>query len=124
MFVDRPGKMSVSFAPIADRLPPQVRRGFLGGGLPVPEGKDQLYRDSQLATLKMTKLLYDSGITIVAGTDDLPGFTLHRELELYVKAGIAARMYCVSPRSAERAWRRRTRSSVRSLRASWLTWYW
>jgi amidohydrolase family protein len=90
MFVDRPGKMSVSFAPIADRLPPQVRRAFLGGGLPVPEGKDQLYRDSQLATLKMTKLLYDSGITIVAGTDDLPGFTLHRELELYVKAGIAA----------------------------------
>jgi len=88
MFVDRPGKMSVSFASIAERLPPQVRRGFLGGGLPVPEGKDALYRESQLATLKMTKLLYDSGITIVAGTDDLPGFTLHRELELYVKAGI------------------------------------
>jgi imidazolonepropionase-like amidohydrolase len=89
MFVDRPGKMSVSFAAIADRLPPQVRRGFLAGGLPVPEGKDALYRESQLATLQMTKLLYDSGITIVAGTDDLAGFTLHRELELYVKAGIA-----------------------------------
>ncbi len=89
MFVDRPGKMSVSFAAIADRLPPQVRRGFLAGGLPVPEGKDALYRESQLATLKMTKLLYDAGITIVAGTDDLPGFTLHRELELYVKAGIS-----------------------------------
>ena len=90
MFVDRPGKVSVSFAAIADRLPPQVRRGLLGGGLPVPEGKDALYRESQLATLKMTKLLYDSGITIVAGTDDLAGFTLHRELELYVKAGIPA----------------------------------
>ena len=36
----------------------------------------------------MTKLLYDSGITIVAGTDGLPGFTLHRELELYAQAGI------------------------------------
>jgi imidazolonepropionase-like amidohydrolase len=88
MFVDRPGKMSVSFAAIADRLPPQVRRNFLGGGLPVPDGKDALYRESQLATLRMTKLLYDSGIPIVAGTDDLAGFTLHRELELYVKAGI------------------------------------
>ena len=32
MFVDRPGKMSVSYAAIADRLPPQVRRGFLVGG--------------------------------------------------------------------------------------------
>ena len=36
----------------------------------------------------MTKLLYDSGITIVPGTDALPGFTLHRELELYAQAGI------------------------------------
>jgi imidazolonepropionase-like amidohydrolase len=90
LFTDRPGKISPSFAAVADRMPPQVRRGFLAGGLPVPEGKDALYHESQLATLRMTKLLYDSGITIVAGTDDLPGFTLHRELELYAKAGISA----------------------------------
>jgi imidazolonepropionase-like amidohydrolase len=89
LFTDRPGKVSSSFAAVADRMPPQVRRNFLAGGLPVPEGKDALYHESQLATLRMTKLLYDSGITIVAGTDDLPGFTLHRELELYVKAGIS-----------------------------------
>ena len=43
-----------------------------------------------VATLRMTKLLYDSGIPIVAGTDGLPGFTLHRELELYAQAGISA----------------------------------
>lgn len=89
LFTDRPGKISASFAAVADRMPPQVRRNFLAGGLPVPEGKDALYHESQLATLRMTKLLYDSGITIVAGTDDLPGFTLHRELELYAKAGIS-----------------------------------
>jgi len=89
MFVDRPGKMSVSYAAIADRLPPQVRREFLAGGLPVPQGKDARYHESQLATLRMTKLLYDSGIPIVAGTDGLPGFTLHRELELYAQAGIS-----------------------------------
>jgi hypothetical protein len=88
LFTDRPGKVSASFAAIADRMPPQVRRNFLAGGLPVPEGKDALYRESQRATLRMTKLLYDSGITIVAGTDDLAGFTLHRELELYAQAGI------------------------------------
>jgi imidazolonepropionase-like amidohydrolase len=56
----------------------------------VPDGKDARYRESQRATLRMTKLLYDSGIPIVAGTDGLPGFTLHRELELYVQAGISA----------------------------------
>jgi imidazolonepropionase-like amidohydrolase len=89
LFTDRPGRMSASYAAIADRLPPQVRRSYLAGGLQVPQGKDALYRESQLATLRMTKLLYDSGITIVAGTDGLPGFTLHRELELYVQAGIS-----------------------------------
>jgi len=90
LFIDRPGKISPSYAAIADRLPPQVRREFLAGGLPVPDGKDARYRESQRATLRMTKLLYDSGIPLVAGTDGLPGFTLHRELELYVQAGISA----------------------------------
>lgn len=90
LFTDRPGKISPSYAAVADRLPPQVRREFLAGGLPVPEGKDARYRESQRATLRMMKLLYDSGITIVPGTDGLPGFTLHRELELYAQAGISA----------------------------------
>jgi imidazolonepropionase-like amidohydrolase len=34
--------------------------------------------------------LYRNNITIVAGTDSTPGFTLHRELELYVSSGIPA----------------------------------
>ncbi|HEX6733084.1 MAG TPA: amidohydrolase family protein [Pyrinomonadaceae bacterium] len=88
MFVDRPGKMSVSFAKIGDRLPPQVRRSLFAGGLPVPEGKDERYRESAKALLRMIKLLYDAGVPIVAGTDSLAGFALHRELELYVEAGI------------------------------------
>ncbi|HEV7573661.1 MAG TPA: amidohydrolase family protein, partial [Thermoanaerobaculia bacterium] len=65
-----------------------VRRGFLTGGLPVPEGKDQLYRDSFRNVLAMVKALYDNHIPIVAGTDAMAGFSLHRELELYVQAGI------------------------------------
>jgi len=36
----------------------------------------------------MVKALFDRGIPIVAGTDDLAGFSLARELELYVEAGI------------------------------------
>lgn len=88
MFLDRPGKMSAVFAPVADRLPPQVRRGLLSGGLPVPAGMDQRYQDSFQVMMKFLKLLYDSGITIVAGTDSLAGFSYHSELELYAKAGI------------------------------------
>jgi imidazolonepropionase-like amidohydrolase len=90
MFTDRPGKVSAGFAAVADRLPPQVRRGLLAGGLPVPEGKDERYRESARALLRMIKLLHDSGVTIVAGTDSAPGFALHRELELYAEAGIPA----------------------------------
>lgn len=88
MFTDRPGQISAGFAAVADRLPPQIRRGLYTGGLPVPEGEDARYRESAKALLRMVKLLYDSGITIVAGTDSSPGFALHRELELYAEAGI------------------------------------
>ena len=88
MFVARKGQLSPVYAAVADRLPPQVRRGALTGGLPIPEGKDQTYRDSFRKMLDLVGLLYREGVTIVAGTDDLPGFTLHRELENYVSAGI------------------------------------
>ncbi|HEY6644203.1 amidohydrolase family protein [Povalibacter sp.] len=90
MFTDRPGTISADYAAIAARLPPQVRRPLLAGGLPVPAGKDQRFRDSAQALLRMIKLLHDAGIPLVPGTDSLPGFTLHRELELYVAAGIPA----------------------------------
>jgi len=46
---------------IADRMPPQVRRTFYAGGLPVPSGKDQAYRDSYGAMLRMVKAMYDAG---------------------------------------------------------------
>jgi imidazolonepropionase-like amidohydrolase len=88
MFVSRKGTMSPSYAAIADRLPPQVRRGFLTGGLPVPDGMDQRYRDSFRNLLAMVKALYDAHVPIVAGTDAMAGYTLARELELYVEAGI------------------------------------
>src|SRR5437016_10797204 len=39
--------------------------------------------------LKIIGALHKAGIPIVAGTDvGVPGHTLHRELELYVKAGL------------------------------------
>lgn len=90
MFTARAGTVSPNLAEIADRLPSQVRRGLFSGGLPVPPGMDQRYRDSYEAMLKMVGELYKSGITLVAGTDGLAGFGLHRELELWVRAGIPA----------------------------------
>jgi imidazolonepropionase-like amidohydrolase len=90
MFTDRPGAMSAGYAPIADRLPAQIRRGLFYGGLAVPDGMDQRYRDSYQQMMKMAKAFYDAGIPLVAGTDTLAGFSLHRELEIYEQAGIPA----------------------------------
>jgi len=39
--------------------------------------------------VKIVKVLHDAGVTIVAGTDQgFPGFSVPRELELYVQAGL------------------------------------
>jgi imidazolonepropionase-like amidohydrolase len=90
MFVGRPGKKSSTFGMVADRFPSSVARTLVGGGLPVPPGMDQRYVDSYGAMLRMVREAYRMGIPIVAGTDDLVGFGLHRELELYVRAGTPA----------------------------------
>jgi hypothetical protein len=90
MFTADPSAMTAGNAKIADRVPPQVRRGMRGGGLPADSATRVRYRASYAKMLAMVKALYDAGIPIVAGTDCLAGMCLHRELELYVQAGIPA----------------------------------
>jgi imidazolonepropionase-like amidohydrolase len=88
LILDRAGQMATAYRPIADRLPPVVRRGLLEGGLPVKDGQERRYQESFRAMLQMLTVLHRAGVPIVAGTDSLGGFALIRELELYVKAGI------------------------------------
>lgn len=90
MFLDRPGTVAVGFRAVADRMPVQVRRGFLAGNLPVPPGMDERYRASWKKMLAFVGALYQAGVPIEAGTDAMPGFALHRELEIDAEAGIPA----------------------------------
>ncbi|HTL07286.1 MAG TPA: amidohydrolase family protein [Chitinophagaceae bacterium] len=47
------------------------------------------YKAFMVANKKIVKALADQGTTIVAGTDmSMPGYSLYRELELYVQAGL------------------------------------
>lgn len=89
LILDRAGEMATAYRPIADRLPPMVRRGLLDGGMPVagPEQRAR-YEASFSAMLRMLGALHAAGVPLVAGTDSLGGFALVRELELYVRAGI------------------------------------
>lgn len=88
MFTARPQQPDPAFAMIIDRLPVNARRTLLEGGLEVDAEKDQLHRKTFDKALAMIAELHKAGVTLVAGTDNLAGFTLHRELENYVRAGI------------------------------------
>ncbi|MEL6253876.1 MAG: amidohydrolase family protein, partial [Bacteroidota bacterium] len=88
MFTTKSGEPDPSFEAILDRLPVQVRRGFYAGGLPIPEGKEAQYEASFLKLLDIVRELFFNNVTIVPGTDAMAGFTYHRELENYVRAGI------------------------------------
>jgi imidazolonepropionase-like amidohydrolase len=90
MFTGRPDQLDPSLAAVADRFPATVRRAIFGGGLNPPAELVQRYRDSYRAMENLVRALHDAGVTIVAGTDAMAGFALHRELELYVDAGIPA----------------------------------
>ncbi|MBW8876748.1 MAG: amidohydrolase family protein [Acidobacteria bacterium] len=90
MFAGRPGEVTPSLAPVAARLPLPVRRGLLVGNTQRTPEMDTRYRDSFRATLALVRALHDAGIPIVAGTDSPAGFSLHRELEDYVAAGLSA----------------------------------
>jgi hypothetical protein len=80
-------------APTYDRVPFQLPV-VVGRGLfqlrSDPPGEPKVL-DAQLALIKF---LYDHGVGLVPGTDattgNMVGFSLHRELELYAKAGIPA----------------------------------
>ena len=83
------GVLSQEFAAVADNVPPDVRRGFFSGQMKIPNEKTwQRYEKSYAKMIEFTGRMYKAGIPLVAGTDDIPGFTLQRELELYVQAGL------------------------------------
>lgn len=86
-FLGVQGKIVPGLEPYVERLPVQVARQALTGGLP-KEGKEERYAKSWDNCLRMIKALKDAGVTTVVGTDNLAGLSLDRELELFVKGGL------------------------------------
>lgn len=89
MFRHRSGELDPSYAMIADHMPPSVRRSMLAGELDINDSNAAAYARSADALLEMIARLHSAGVPLVAGTDAMAGFTLHRELELYHRAGIS-----------------------------------
>lgn len=85
----REGELSPIVADVADHLPPDIQRSRRVGEMNIPDdATEALYTKSFDKLVEFVGLMYKAGVPIVAGTDEISGFTLQRELELYVKAGI------------------------------------
>jgi imidazolonepropionase-like amidohydrolase len=68
------------------RVAPELREQLINGGLPpeVTEYGQKIVQND----LALIGALHRAGVPIVAGTDqNVPGFSLYREIELYVQAG-------------------------------------
>jgi imidazolonepropionase-like amidohydrolase/pimeloyl-ACP methyl ester carboxylesterase len=78
---------------VLDRFPPQAGRAALHGVGPdtPPAMLRDRWEDVVGNGAGLLRSLHEAGIRIVAGTDGpIGGFELHRELELYVEAGLPA----------------------------------
>ncbi len=72
--------------PGVDHLPPQLREAL---DTPPATGERASLATAQWQTVMATlRALHAAGIPMVAGTDQaIPGYSLHREIEIYVEAG-------------------------------------
>lgn len=89
LFLGRPGEFSPSYAMVDPHLPISLQRAHRRGGLARTAGERRAYAEAFDAMLGLIGRLEKAGVPLVAGTDQLEGFTLHRELELYVRAGLS-----------------------------------
>ena len=81
-------KVNPEYAHLIDHMPVSFVRQMKGAAMHVEDIHKINYQRSGEAMQNMLKKLYDAGVNIVPGTDNVAGFTLIRELELYALAGI------------------------------------
>jgi hypothetical protein len=89
MFNQRQGQANPSYRFVANNVPPTLRRSWLTNSMDVNDKNAEPFRVSYERLLGLVKRMFDAGVPILAGSDDIAGFTIHRELELYVAAGIS-----------------------------------
>jgi imidazolonepropionase-like amidohydrolase len=85
----RDGEVGAPVAGVFEHLPPDVQRGRKVATIKIPdEATAKRYDESYRKMVEFVGRMYHAGIPIVAGTDEVEGFTLQAELGLYVQAGL------------------------------------
>jgi hypothetical protein len=87
-YLQRDGQPNPSFGMIAAHMPVAVQRGLLSASSEINEENALRYKESFAKMLAYVGRMHAAGVPLLAGTDTWAGFGLHRELELYVLAGI------------------------------------
>jgi len=88
MLLARPGKTVPNDEPWLDHMPGPLQRARRQAQLDVKPSDYPAYEASWQKLMEVVALLQREGIRLVPGTDDIPGFALHSELEAWAKAGI------------------------------------
>jgi hypothetical protein len=88
LLLTRPGKATPFDAGWLDHVPVTLQRARRSSQLDVKPEQEAAYAASWKKMEEVLALLHKEGITLVPGTDDVPGLVLHSELEAWVKAGI------------------------------------
>ncbi len=89
-YTQKPGDPNPAVAAVLDHLPPATQRQYHNNETDVSGGTLDVYRASWRRMVEFLGRLQAAGVPLVAGTDDLAGFMLHRELGIYGQAGIPA----------------------------------
>lgn len=88
MFIQRQGAPNPSFNAVSPNVPASLRRGWLINSMDITDKNAGPWAQSWGTMLGLFKRMYDAGIPMVAGSDDIAAFTMQRELEIYVQAGL------------------------------------
>jgi imidazolonepropionase-like amidohydrolase len=88
MFTQAPGELSRAFGAVAGHLPAAIQRQLRMTEMEADPQTRERYRASYRKALEVLGRLDRAGVTLVPGTDSVPGFALHREYELWTQAGI------------------------------------
>lgn len=90
LMLSRAGTVAAGDADYLSHMPIGYQRYRKRTFVPLKDAaEDARYGRAFAKLLDVVKLLDDRGIRLLPGTDDGTGFTVQREVELYVKAGIA-----------------------------------
>jgi Amidohydrolase family len=91
LLLARPGVTTAVDSAWLDHMPGPMQRSRKVALLDIKPDEDSVYRASSQRLREVLKYLFDRGIRLVPGTDDISGVMLHSELEEWQRAGIPPR---------------------------------